>query len=169
MREKAFKMKKLSLVLVVITLGCVLLVSMGLKDDMGYTDKTSLNLSRVESDYDAKYKECISAKDVSDLIGAEAEYVNHLPGEIITEISKHVADYEASMESTINGLNTIDAHNFLHDEYQRCRTLYSQKGQSKLKKYYYLKIMRSCYVRDKKLNLSSEVQEVALQKRRAAQ
>nr|WP_299339050.1 hypothetical protein [Allomuricauda sp.] len=157
-------MKKLSFVLLAITAGCILLLGMGSKGEINSLGKTIYINPQTDSDYSAKYKECISARDVLDLGEVEQEYLEHIPEKLIQEINQHISDYETSMESTINSLNTIDAHNFLHDEYQRCRNLYSQQGQSELKKYYYLKIMLSCYAWDKQLNQSSEIQQVALQK-----
>ncbi|TAI49643.1 hypothetical protein [Flagellimonas allohymeniacidonis] len=155
-------MKKLGFVLVAITAVCLLMLGMGLKGKINPFGISTSSKTKSDSDYDAKYRECITSEDLFQLSENKKQYIKETPKKLVKEIDQHVADYETSMESTVNSLNTIDAHNFLHDEYNRCRSLLLKNRQSKLKKYYYLKIMASCYEWDKKLNLSSEVHQVSL-------
>ncbi len=155
-------MKKLGFVLATITAACLLMLGMGSKGKINPFGISTSSKIRPDSDYDAKYRDCITSQDLFEHSKNQEQLLKGIPKELIKEIDQHAADYEISMESTINSLNTIDAHNFLHHEYKRCKGLFLEEGQSNLKKYYYLKIMTSCYEWDKKLNLSSEVHQVAL-------
>ena len=56
-----------------------------------------------------------------------------------------------------DSLNTIDAHHYLHEEYDRYYTLLVQPQNSPVRLYYYAEILETCYVKDQALNLGSVV------------
>ena len=69
----------------------------------------------------------------------------------------HIGKYKTTLDSILHNLNTIDAHHYLHEEYDRYYTLLVQPQNSPVRLYYYAEILDTCYVKDQALNLGSVV------------
>ena len=99
-----------------------------------------------------KYSDCINLDDMS-IATAEGIDMHALQQDVLfEEINLCLEKYQRSLDSTVKNLSTIDAHKFLHSEFQRCKTLISADSLSAIKVYYHKGIMRLCYESDKTLN-----------------
>ena len=109
----------------------------------------------VDSLYSAKYQDCIMLSDfpegtfAGDALTIESDWD-------LMKVNSSINRYSQSLDSTIKSLNTIDAHNFLHQEFERSKnTIINSKDLSWIRKHYYREIMRICYDNDRALNLGS--------------
>lgn len=74
-----------------------------------------------------------------------------------TRLDIQLEKYRNSLDSTLYNLNTIDAHHYLHKEYDRYHTMLLQPQNSYVRLYYYAEILETCYEKDQALNLGSVV------------
>ncbi|MEM6895311.1 MAG: hypothetical protein AAF554_16565 [Bacteroidota bacterium] len=68
-----------------------------------------------------------------------------------------IGKYKTTLDFILDNLNTIDAHHYLHEEYERYHTLLLQPQNSSVRLYYYAEILETCYAKDQALNLGSVV------------
>ncbi|MGX1929805.1 hypothetical protein [Flagellimonas sp. 2504JD4-2] len=106
-------------------------------------------------EHQIKYSDCINIDDVSNLDFGNIDMQTLQNDVLFEDINQCLEKYELSLDSTIKNLNTIDAHEFLHNEFLRCKKLMDTDSLSAIKKYYNKGIMNICYDRDKKLNSGS--------------
>lgn len=99
-----------------------------------------------------RYTDCISetdlfghSKSIWDIYSPDQE-------EALAVVIKNLKEYQHTLDSTVKNLNTIDAHEYLHNEYAKNKSLMLASSVSEMQAYYYWKIMESCYVLDKSLN-----------------
>ncbi|PWL38059.1 hypothetical protein DKG77_07130 [Flagellimonas aquimarina] len=108
-----------------------------------------------ESDYSKKYSDCVAKSDYLQFFDATRTDVPKEEEIFIEEIDLCLENYQRSLNSTIKNLNAIDAHEFLHSEYLRCKIKISTGSLSEIQKYYHRGIMQICYDKDRFLNLGS--------------
>lgn len=154
-RRKSGWMKK-----VVLPLFLVLLVSAGLLSMDTLSGKKSLSEvfnfeTKRSTKYPAKYSDCIDHKDEFSGIKFSISQFPDDQKPLVKEINLCLEQYRQSLESTIKNLSTIDAHEFLHTEYARCKTEIGHGSISQIKAYYLHGIMKICYDRDRALNQES--------------
>ncbi|WP_420604279.1 hypothetical protein [Flagellimonas sp.] len=138
----------------------IILVSIGLLSMNSFPPK--VNLSKAfkfekenASKQATKYADCINEADFSrfDSIGLNKPSLHK--DVLFNEINICLEKYRQSLDSTVKNLSTIDAHEFLHNEYDRCKTIVDKGSVSEIKAYYHKGIMQICYDRDKSLNQTS--------------
>ncbi|SNZ01615.1 hypothetical protein [Flagellimonas pacifica] len=145
---------------VVLPLCFIVMVSVGLLSMDAFPEKVDFSKmfkfeKKEVSDHPIKYSDCISEAELSKLDSIGANF-NSLPkGTLFKEINICLEKYQLSLDSTIENLSAIDAHEFLHNEYERCKTIIYKESISEIKTYYHKGIMQICYERDKSLNQTS--------------
>ncbi|MEL6975080.1 MAG: hypothetical protein AAGL29_06750 [Bacteroidota bacterium] len=72
-------------------------------------------------------------------------------------LDMRLGKYKTTLDSILDNLNTIDAHHYLHEEYDRYHTMLLQPQNSSVRLYYYAEILETCYAKDQALNLGSVV------------
>lgn len=137
--------------------GLIVLIGLGLTVENLFPNILSFSkvLSPQESnnsDYSKKYADCINEGDFLNHYDSKSgEYSDEQEG-VFEEINMSLEKYRHSLDSTIKNLNTIDAHEFLHREYEKSKVLIQKDKSSKIKRYYHTKAMEICYTKDKSLN-----------------
>ena len=149
-------MKRLILVLPLMALSCVFLLHMKANGSNPFSfaviSKTPENASKSI----IKYEDCIKEESLIAL-KAFLEREKRLPvSKKLSSLDAQVRKYYISLDSTVQSLNAIDAHSFLHNEFDRCKEIILSSETSKIQTYYHYKIMESCYQKDKELNESSQ-------------
>ncbi len=108
----------------------------------------------IDSLYATKYKDCIILSDFP-----EGAYTDHLIIENdwdLLKVNASINRYGQSLDLTIKSLNAIDAHDSLHQEFERSKNIITNnRNLSWIRTHYHHEIMRICYERDKLLNLGS--------------
>lgn len=149
-------MKRLVIILPIAALASVLLLRMNANQMNAFSITVMEKEQKKVKGSDVKYQDCLKEQQ---LIAFKASLKKEevLPNPKQTsKIDVHLKKYQVSLDSTVQSLNAIDAHSFLHSEYERSRQMILSNRHSRIKTYYHLKIMESCYEKDKKLNLSSQ-------------
>lgn len=103
-------------------------------------------------EHQARYSDCISLKDVSNIEARDIDIPLEQKNILFDEVNAQLRKYSSSLDSTIKNLNTIEAHKFLHSEFQRSKKQISADSLSAIKVYYHRGIMSICHERDKMLN-----------------
>jgi len=108
-----------------------------------------------DSLYSAKYRDCITLRDFpkgtfdSNTLAIKNDWD-------LMKVNASINRYGQSLDSTIKSLNAIDAHDFLHQEFERSKnTLINSPDLSWMRTHYHREIMRICYDNDRSLNLGS--------------
>ncbi|MEC7265005.1 MAG: hypothetical protein VXW38_14795, partial [Bacteroidota bacterium] len=122
---------------------------------IGGAEKTGENIS---TNYSAKYEDCISQVELPKIFQFPIDQLNNKRDWNIIKVDASLKRYGKSLDSTIRSLNYIDAHNFIHQEFQRSKDAFLNNDVSDIKKYYHCEIMRMCYNSDRLLNLGSDGQ-----------
>ena len=147
-------MKRLVIILPIVALTSVLLLHMNANRMKRFSAEVQSQLKKRETST-IKYDDCIQKES---LVRLEAflKKGGRLPKDVdVSEIDVQIDKYRTSLDSTVQSLNSMDAHSFLHAEYKRYRKLIYYNTTSPIKTYYYFKIMEACYINDEKLNQSS--------------
>ncbi|TXN34823.1 hypothetical protein FVB32_09470 [Flagellimonas hymeniacidonis] len=149
-------MKKAILPFLLVAMIGVGLVSMNSFSGKNYfLQKSDINENE-DADYATKYSDCINMENSPRFSKSKAELALIDQNAFIDEVNGCLKKYRLSLDSTVKNLSTIDAHEFLHKEYERCKTKISDKSLSEIEIYYHLGIMQICYDQDKSLNLDSD-------------
>ena len=119
---------------------------------IGDTEKIEQNIS---NNYSAKYKDCISQTDFPQNYQFPVDLPSSKRDWNTLKVDASLKRYGQTLDSTIRNLNSIDAHNFIHQEFQRSKAIFQNKDISDIRKYYHCEIMRMCYDSDRFLNLGS--------------
>ena len=69
-----------------------------------------------------------------------------------TKVNESAKKYGKSLDSTLKNLSTVDAHDFIHQAFQKAKNAIGNKDISDIQKHYHFEIMRICYDSDKSLN-----------------
>lgn len=118
-------------------------------------DFFSSNDQRDSSAYVAKYRDCIAVEDFPPVQGMETFQGK---GDTSRKTMGHqgaVAEYARQMGATLRNLNHLDAHNHIHQEFQRSKDSLLQPGLGEAQRLYHLQIMDLCFENDKALNLGT--------------
>jgi hypothetical protein len=107
------------------------------------------------TNYSAKYRDCILEKDLPKGFSRELDNDSKRTDWDTHKINVSLKKYGQSLDSTLKNLSTIDAHNFIHKEFERSKNSLLKEDLTEIRKYYHLEIMRICYDSDKSLNLGS--------------
>ncbi|WP_375325286.1 hypothetical protein [Flagellimonas sp. GZD32] len=114
-----------------------------------------INNSLITQTYSAKYKDCIDKEDLPVDYHPTADSVTIKRDWDIAKVNASIEKYGKSMDSTVKSLNAIDAHDFVHKEFQRSKNILADSGLSEIRKHYHCEIMRICYDSDRSLNQSA--------------
>ena len=150
-------MKRLVIILPIVALTSVLLLHMNANRMKRFSAEVQSQLKKRETST-IKYDDCITETIRCPPSSQEAflKKGGRLPKDVdVSEIDVQIDKYRTSLDSTVQSLNSMDAHSFLHAEYRRYRKLIYYNTTSPIKTYYYFKIMEACYINDEKLNQSS--------------
>ncbi|MEZ4811488.1 MAG: hypothetical protein R2819_14105 [Allomuricauda sp.] len=142
-------MKKLIYPIIFIAGVFVLWAPMNAFQDRNLFKMASVSRGEAVQDYSAKYKDCISKDSFS---SQNTLQINSLDYQKVGDALKK---YEQTLVYTLKNLSSIDAHNFLHQEFQRSKDTVFNQDLSELQLYYHNEIMRICFEKDRLLNLSS--------------
>ncbi|MFD2101609.1 hypothetical protein [Flagellimonas iocasae] len=108
-----------------------------------------------DSLYSAKYRDCIMQSDFPEGSFSNDKIIIENDWDLM-KVNSSINRYGQSLDSTIKNLNAIDAHNFLHHEFERSKnTILNSKDLSWIRAHYLREIMRICYDNDRLLNLGS--------------
>lgn len=148
-------MKKAAIFLssiLVIAFGVWLLNAFSLKIDASGSSETHRSNS---IDYATKYSDCIDGARLSSISELLKEFRSDTELNYFKEINGSLLTYEKTLDSMVSNLNTIDAHDFLHSEYDKLELELTQNNLPKPRKYYLAGAMEICHELDKSLNLTS--------------
>ncbi len=120
-------------------------------------DSKSIN-QNISTNYSVKYQDCISQEDFPRDFNSMANHPSNSWDWSTMKVDASLKKYGKSMDSTLQSLNSIDAHNFIHQEFLRSKSMLENTDISDIRKYYHCEIMRMCYDSDRFLNHSSPVQ-----------
>ncbi|GLU43873.1 hypothetical protein [Allomuricauda sp. NBRC 101325] len=108
-----------------------------------------------QTNYAAKYKDCIAEQDFPENFPSSVDSVASKRDWDISKVNASIHKYGQSMDSTVKSLTAIDAHDFIHKEFQRSKNILADSGLSDIRKHYHCEIMRICYDSDRSLNESA--------------
>lgn len=115
-----------------------------------------------DSLYSAKYQDCIMRSDFPEGWSTDDKLTVENEWDLI-KVNSSINRYAQSLDSTIKNLSTIDAHDFLHHEFERSKnTLINNNDLSWIRAHYHREIMRICYDTDRSLNLDSGINPSSL-------
>lgn len=109
----------------------------------------------IVQNYSAKYKDCIDEQDLLENFPPSKDSVAVKMDWAITKVDASIQKYGKSMDSTVKSLNAIDAHDYIHKEFERSKNILADSGLSDIRKHYHCEIMRICYDSDRSLNESA--------------
>ena len=119
---------------------------------IGFVSKVDSNI-QVDTIYAVKYDDCIME---SDFPNGYPLYSKQLKNEDVdwyfTKVNESAKKYGKSLDSTLKNLSTVDAHDFIHQAFQKAKNAIGNKDISDIQKHYHFEIMRICYDSDKSLN-----------------
>lgn len=113
------------------------------------------NIQGILTNYSAKYEDCILEKDLPKDFLWEPENKSKKIDWDTHKINVSLKKYGQSLDSTLKNLSSIDAHNFIHKEFERSKNSLLKEDLTEIRKYYHLEIMRICYDSDRLLNVGS--------------
>lgn len=146
---------------VVLLISFVALLSLGLVSISFFPGKVLLpgksqnNIPKT-TNYATKYSDCISEQDLKGYSLNESQIYSKEQTPALKEVNSSLEKYQRSLDSAIKNLNALDAHQFLHSEFKRCKDVVRLDSLSEIKTYYFLGTMQICYDLDKSLNLESD-------------
>ena len=149
-------MKRLILVLPLAALTCVFVLFINAEKASPFSLKVVTQTQEKKLEEGVKYEDCIQKESLTTFKTFLKRENRLVVGEDVMQIDNQIQKYQASLDSTIQNLSSIDAHSFLHNEFKRCKAVILSSDVSNLQTYYHLKIMEACYEKDKELNESSQ-------------
>lgn len=148
-------MKKLLLTSVLLATVFMVLGSMNVFKRMETFSIASETNSKIGSNpvKQVKYDDCISEEDFpKGYLLYTHELTNQHSDWDIVKVNESVQKYGKSLDSTLKNLSTVDAHEFIHQAFQKAKKAVEDENTSDIRKHYHGEIMRICYNRDKHLN-----------------
>ncbi|MBS9461771.1 hypothetical protein KIM67_05070 [Flagellimonas sp. 389] len=148
-------MKKVVFSFCFVTTVCIGLLSMdSLPDGISFSHTFNSKNNKL-SEYDTKYSDCLHETDLSQFSSVDVNQLLKEQPILLKEMNRCLDQYKNTLNNTIKNLNTLDSHEFIHNEYRRSKDKISTNALSEIKTYYHFGIMRICYEKDKDLNLIS--------------
>ncbi|MBO0329029.1 hypothetical protein [[Muricauda] lutisoli] len=102
--------------------------------------------------YAVKYDDCIKESDFPIDYSMHSKEVKDHVDWSIKKVNESVNRFGESMNSTLKNLNTVDAHEFIHQTFQKAKSAFTDNAISDIQKHYQCEIMRICYDSDRSLN-----------------
>lgn len=148
---------------IVLFIGFIAVVSLGLASLSIFPEKVSLPITfggpaPNAPDQSTKYSDCIDSLDLSKHFTKQPQS-NAEGSSSFREMDSSLEKYRQSMDSVVNNLTALEAHQFLHAAYNKYRNTLQSNSLSEAKTYYLLGAMQICYQLDKSLNLTSDTVE----------
>lgn len=110
---------------------------------------------KVTTNYVVKYSDCIThddfpfaPDDFQITLGLEQDWD-------MLKVNSSLQRFRHSMDSTLKNLSSIDAHNFIHKEFERNKAQLQTENLTEIRRYYHCEIMRICFDSDRQLNIGS--------------
>ena len=121
--------------------------------DINFVSKGNSNI-QMNTNYTVKYDDCITKKDFSAIIYSEdaAKKTDPYINRNLIKVDESAKEFAKSLNLTLKDLSTVDAHDFIHQTFQKAKSAIGNKDISDIQKHYYFEIMRICYDSDKSLN-----------------
>lgn len=150
-------MKKLLFTSVLLATVFVVLSSMDVFQKMEGINVASETNSKADitptSVHVVKYVDCITENDLPEGYAIYTHDIsNHHSDWDIMKVNESIEKYAKSLDSTLKNLNTVDAHEFIHQAFEKSKNVVKNEDISDIQKHYHGEIMRLCYTRDKQLN-----------------
>ncbi len=148
-------MKKLLLTSILLAIVFITLSAMNAFQEMQGIDFTSKTNSKeqMESVYVVKYDDCITENDFPEgYLVSKNENTGQDVDWNIMKVNQSIKKYRKSLDSTLKNLNTVDAHDFIHQTFQKAKSSMANDDISDIQRHYLSGIMRICYDSDKHLN-----------------
>ncbi|MDF0717801.1 hypothetical protein PY092_16680 [Muricauda sp. 334s03] len=103
--------------------------------------------------HSVKYDDCITESDFPDGYTVYTHDITNQHSDWdIMKVNESIQKYTKSLDSTLKNLNTVDAHEFIHQAFQKSKSAVETENISNIQKHYHGEIMRICYAKDKQLN-----------------
>lgn len=148
------QMKKMLLASVLLVTVFVLLGGINAfqrNETLNFTFKANSNIP-LDTVYAVKYDDCIKESDYPiDYFTHSKEVKGHIDWSI-KKVNESVSKFGESIDSTLKNLNTVDAHEFIHQTFQKAKNALTDTSISDIQKYYQCEIMRICHDSDRSLN-----------------
>ena len=148
-------MKKLLLTSILLTTVFIVIGGMNALDKIqgihaASNDKVNNQTTSFQS---PKYDDCITKRNFPDgFLLYTHELTNPQANWDIEKVNESVQKYGKSLDSTIKNLSTVDAHEFIHQTFNKAKSALATDSISDIKKHYHAEMMKLCYTRDKLLN-----------------
>ncbi|WP_318311881.1 hypothetical protein [Flagellimonas crocea] len=153
-------MKKFVFTLILFATVCVVLGSIKAFDTIEEFNFISKSNPTVQGNsvQPVKYHDCITENDFPDgYLLYTHEITNQDSHWDILKVNESVKKYGHSLDSTVKNLSTVDAHNFIHQAFQKAKNIVAEDSISDIQKHYQGEIMRICYDRDRYLNQNNTI------------
>nr|WP_299385771.1 hypothetical protein [Allomuricauda sp.] len=133
----------------------VALVSLGLVSISLFPGKVPFPGNSIETDdkrgeQGTKYSDCIDSTDLMVFLKRQSPPTKQ--SEALQKVEASLEKYGRSMDSVIENLSTLEAHQYLHEAYKNNRSVLQSDSMTKTKFLYHLGAMQICYDRDKSLS-----------------
>ncbi|AEM69698.1 hypothetical protein Murru_0648 [Allomuricauda ruestringensis DSM 13258] len=119
-------------------------------EDINFNSK-----EQMESVYAVKYDDCITESDFPEGYLSINQDADQDVDWNIMKVNQSINKYRKSLESTLKNLSTVDAHDFIHQTFQKAKSSMENDNTSEIQKHYFSGIMWICYDKDKDLNQNS--------------
>ncbi|WP_437398061.1 hypothetical protein [Flagellimonas lutimaris] len=122
---------------------------------ISFVSKADSNIL-VDTIYAVKYDDCIKESDFPNGYPLHSEQMKSEDEDwYFTKVNESARKYGKSLDSTLKNLSTVDAHDFIHQTFQKAKNAITDNDISEIQKHYHCEIMRICYDSDRSLNQSS--------------
>lgn len=151
-------MKKLSFTSAILVILFIVMGSMNAfqKIERISFESKAVNNLPIDGEATIKYNDCITEIDSPDELHGHARKLHdQYLDSSLSKIDVCVKKFGKSMDSTLKNLSTVDAHEYIHQSFEKSKNTIAGNNISDIQKYYHLEIMRICYERDKSLNHNS--------------
>ncbi|MEO9511940.1 MAG: hypothetical protein ABJN84_11320 [Flavobacteriaceae bacterium] len=137
--------------------GLIILIVLGLTVEKlfpnGLSFSSGLGVTKSNhTDLHKKYADCIQEANFLTHVNHELREYPIEQKEVLDVLLKNLERYQRSLDFTVKNLNTIDAHEFLHNEFEKSKRLIQKDKTSEIQGFYFSKAMEICYSLDKSLN-----------------
>ena len=134
----------------------IAMVSLGLASLSIFPEKVSLPITFGNSpsntvDQAIKYSDCIDSLQLSQHL-SKWSHEHSAQSAYVQPIGLSLEKFGQSMDSVVENLNALEAHQFLHAAYKRYGEALQTDSLSQAQIYYHLGAMQICYQLDKSLN-----------------
>lgn len=133
----------------------VILAGVNLYNHFYHTPTGTYQNEKVTTNYVIKYNDCITQEDFPFDLDDSKNQIELGHDWDLLKVNSSIQRFRHSMDSTLKNLSSIDAHNFIHKEFERSKTLLQEENLTEIRRYYHCEIMRICFDSDRQLNIGS--------------